>query len=82
MLKHTPLKRLGEPTDMANAALFLCSPAAAWVSDYAPSMGAALAYYTMFSIAPLLPGERLAPIECSLPEPDALPDRALRLPPQ
>ncbi len=26
----------------------------AWIADYAPSMGAALAYYTMFSIAPLL----------------------------
>jgi membrane protein len=25
-----------------------------WMDDYAPSMGAALAYYTMFSIAPLL----------------------------
>ena len=25
-----------------------------WSNDYAPSMGAALAYYTMFSIAPLL----------------------------
>jgi 7-alpha-hydroxysteroid dehydrogenase len=32
MLAHTPLKRLGEPADMANAALFLCSPAASWVS--------------------------------------------------
>ncbi|MBK1706471.1 7-alpha-hydroxysteroid dehydrogenase [Halochromatium glycolicum] len=32
MLEHTPLKRLGEPADMANAALFLCSPAAAWIS--------------------------------------------------
>jgi len=32
MLKHTPIKRLGEPADMANAALFLCSPAAAWIS--------------------------------------------------
>jgi 7-alpha-hydroxysteroid dehydrogenase len=32
MLKHTPLRRLGEPEDMANAALFLCSPAAAWIS--------------------------------------------------
>lgn len=32
MLKHTPLKRLGEPEDMANAALFLCSPAASWIS--------------------------------------------------
>ena len=27
---------------------------AAWLDDYAPSMGAALAYYTLFSIAPLL----------------------------
>jgi membrane protein len=27
---------------------------ASWVDDYAPSMGAALAYYTLFSIAPLL----------------------------
>jgi membrane protein len=26
----------------------------AWSSDYAPSMGAALSYYTLFSIAPLL----------------------------
>lgn len=25
-----------------------------WLDDYAPSMGAALAYYTMFSLAPLL----------------------------
>jgi len=32
MLKRTPLKRLGEPADIANAALFLCSPAAAWIS--------------------------------------------------
>lgn len=32
MLRHTPLKRLGEPGDMANAALFLCSPAAGWIS--------------------------------------------------
>jgi 7-alpha-hydroxysteroid dehydrogenase len=32
MLQHTPLKRLGEPSDMANAALFLCSPAASWIS--------------------------------------------------
>ena len=28
--------------------------ASAWIDDYAPSMGAALAYYTLFSIAPLL----------------------------
>src|SRR3954462_10339701 len=28
--------------------------ASAWSADYAPSMGAAIAYYTLFSIAPLL----------------------------
>lgn len=33
----------------------LCKGAVvSWIDDYAPSMGAALAYYTMFSIAPLL----------------------------
>jgi 7-alpha-hydroxysteroid dehydrogenase len=32
MLKHTPLGRLGEADDIANAALYLCSPAASWVS--------------------------------------------------
>jgi len=28
--------------------------ASSWSADYAPSMGAALSYYTLFSIAPLL----------------------------
>lgn len=32
MLKGTPLGRLGEADDIAAAALFLCSPAAEWVS--------------------------------------------------
>ena len=32
MLAHTPINRLGLPQDMANAALFVCSPAAAWIS--------------------------------------------------
>jgi 7-alpha-hydroxysteroid dehydrogenase len=32
MLKHTPLARLGEGTDIAAAALYLVSPAAGWVS--------------------------------------------------
>ncbi|CAH0130334.1 7-alpha-hydroxysteroid dehydrogenase [Roseomonas sp. CECT 9278] len=32
MLKHTPLGRLGEASDIANAVLFLCSPLATWVS--------------------------------------------------
>ena len=41
---------------MTLASLFsLCRQAInAWIDDYAPSMGAALAYYTLFSIAPLL----------------------------
>jgi 7-alpha-hydroxysteroid dehydrogenase len=32
MLRHTPLGRLGEPADIANAALFLCAPASGWIS--------------------------------------------------
>ncbi len=32
MRKHTPLGRLGEPDDIAYAALFLCAPASAWIS--------------------------------------------------
>ncbi len=32
MLRHTPLGRLGEPADIANAVLFLCSPLATWIS--------------------------------------------------
>lgn len=32
MLKHTPLARLGEGTDIAAAALYLVSPASVWVS--------------------------------------------------
>jgi 7-alpha-hydroxysteroid dehydrogenase len=32
MVRHTPLGRLGEADDIAYAALFLCSPAASWIS--------------------------------------------------
>ena len=32
MLAKTPLARLGRPEDIAYAALFLCSPAASWIS--------------------------------------------------
>jgi 7-alpha-hydroxysteroid dehydrogenase len=32
MLAHTPIKRLGQASDIAMAALFLCSPAASWIS--------------------------------------------------
>jgi membrane protein len=39
----------------ARAVFDLCKQSfASWRADYAPSMGAALAYYTVFSVAPLL----------------------------
>jgi membrane protein len=37
-----------------NIWILIKAAASSWVDDYAQSMGAALAYYTMFSIAPLL----------------------------
>ncbi len=39
---------------MREAGRLIASAADAWVDDRAPRMGAALAYYTLFSIAPLL----------------------------
>lgn len=32
LARHTPLKRVGQPTDIANAALFLASEAASWIT--------------------------------------------------
>jgi 7-alpha-hydroxysteroid dehydrogenase len=32
MIKNTPLKRLGEVEDIAAAALYLATPASAWVT--------------------------------------------------
>lgn len=32
MLAHTPIKRLGEVSDIAAAVLYFASPASAWVS--------------------------------------------------
>jgi membrane protein len=51
-----------EATDVAGGKLppwrhlynFMKDSVQAWIDDYAPSMGAALSYYTLFSIAPLL----------------------------
>lgn len=34
--------------------LLIDKSVSAWIDDYAPSMGAAIAYYTLFSMAPLL----------------------------
>ena len=38
----------------ADIRLLIDASVNAWVDDYAPSMGAAIAYYTLFSVAPLL----------------------------
>ena len=43
-----PMSWFGEQKYMVKTAV------TAWVDDYAPSMGAALSYYTLFSLAPLL----------------------------
>ncbi len=32
MPAHTPVRRSGEPQGMADAAMFLCAPAAGWIS--------------------------------------------------
>ena len=34
MLKTMPIKRLGQPSDMANAALFLLSDEASWITGH------------------------------------------------
>ena len=39
---------------VSTAVTLIKQAVSAWIDDYAPSMGAALAYYTIFSIAPLL----------------------------
>ena len=46
----------GAPSGLSPRALgsLLRAAAVAWVQDRAPTMGAALAYYTLFSLAPLL----------------------------
>src|SRR4029079_18046165 len=43
-----PKGRVGTLVDLAKKSVM------SWIDDYAPSMGAALAYYTLFSLAPLL----------------------------
>jgi len=42
------------PLDLKSNWALVKEAAQAWVDDYAPSMGAAISYYTLFSIAPLL----------------------------
>jgi hypothetical protein len=42
-----------QPMTVKDVRLLIDKSVNAWVDDYAPSMGAALAFYTLFSIAPL-----------------------------
>ncbi|MDQ3260810.1 MAG: YihY/virulence factor BrkB family protein, partial [Pseudomonadota bacterium] len=42
------------PAKVKHAWSLVKDSALAWMDDYAPSMGAALAYYTIFSVGPLL----------------------------
>ena len=51
---HFQLPLLGTRLEFSLSGLWSSLPSSAWVDDYAPSMGAALAYYTVFSLAPLL----------------------------
>jgi len=48
LFEHTSTSWIGRQWQIFLAA------ANAWMDDYAPSMGAALSYYTLFSLAPLL----------------------------
>ncbi|MFC0251908.1 YihY/virulence factor BrkB family protein [Massilia consociata] len=48
MFEQTSTSWIGRQWQIVSAA------ANAWMDDYAPSMGAALSYYTLFSLAPLL----------------------------
>ncbi len=45
---------MSESTSFAELWRLIRRAAAAWLADYAPSMGAALSFYTLFSMAPLL----------------------------
>ena len=46
--------RMGGAISLGDIGSLIKSAIRSWLDDYAPSMGAALSYYTLFSIAPLL----------------------------
>ena len=54
MSKASKAVAVGEQRSIAEWWALIKSAVAAWIDDYAPSMGAALSYYTIFSLAPLL----------------------------
>src|SRR5690348_17503614 len=43
-----------DPMSLKHIWIMIRDTFSSWLDDYAPSMGAALAYYTLFSVAPLL----------------------------
>jgi membrane protein len=45
---------LRPPMTFTDVRLLIDKSVTAWIDDYAPSMGAAIAYYTLFSVAPLI----------------------------
>lgn len=51
---RTPVRELARPFRWGDLPRLAREAFDAWIDDRAPSMGAALAYYTLFSIAPLL----------------------------
>jgi len=51
--QHQPVG-VGEKRSLKDWWALVKSATSAWSDDYAPSMGAALSYYTIFSLAPLL----------------------------
>lgn len=48
------MQRTPQRMSLRSLTALLKDTVSAWLDDYAPSMGAALAYYTVFSVAPLL----------------------------
>src|SRR4029450_7865604 len=42
------------PSSLSSCFSLLKGAVSGWIDDYAPSMGAALSYYTVFSLVPLL----------------------------
>ena len=51
---HPDTRSPSSRVDLKQIWALIKAATSSWVDDYAPSMGAALSYYTLFSIAPLL----------------------------
>lgn len=53
-MPHTFIRKLPDETRAQQAWQLSKGAVTAWLDDFAPSMGAAIAYYTIFSLAPML----------------------------